>query len=61
MTRISVGEMGRAAMFMGGPAGLWGSVRTTNSADGDDLPAGPSAIIRIVYLVAGLRSSIRVA
>lgn len=59
--RISDEERARAARFIGGPAGLCGSVLTTSSAEGTDRPAGPSAITRMVYLVAGFRSSINAA
>lgn len=59
--KISEEDKALASRLIGGPAGLCGSVLTINSAEGTDLPAGPSAITRIVYLVAGFNSSIRAA
>lgn len=61
MIRISDEERALAARFIGGPAGLCGSVLTTSSAEGTDRPAGPSAITRMVYRVAGFKSSINAA
>lgn len=61
MTRISVDDKALAARLVGGPAGFCGSVFTISSADGADLPAGPSAITRIEYFVAGFSSSIKAA
>lgn len=61
MIKISEEDKALASRLIGGPAGLCGSVLTINSAEGTDLPAGPSAITRIVYLVAGFNSSIRAA
>lgn len=59
--KISEEDKALASRLIGGPAGLCGSVLTISSAEGTDLPAGPSAITRIVYLVAGFNSSIRAA
>ena len=61
MIKISEEDRALASRLIGGPAGLCGSVLTISSAEGTDLPAGPSAITRIVYLVAGFNSSIRAA
>lgn len=57
----SVDDQGRTDNFKGGPAGRCGSVLTTISALGALFPAGPSAITRNVYFVAGFRSSIKAA
>lgn len=57
----SVDDQGRTDKFSGGPAGRWGSVLTTISALGALFPAGPSAITRNVYFVAGFSSSIKAA
>lgn len=61
MTKISVDASALAARSVGGPAGFCGSVFTISSEDGADRPAGPSAMTRIVYLVAGLSSSMSAA
>jgi hypothetical protein len=56
--RSSVEETGLTATLRGGPAGRCGSVLTVSSGLGPLSPAGPSAITRNTYFVAGFRSSI---
>lgn len=59
MTRRSVDDTGRADKFSGDPAGRCGLVLIISSELGILFPAGPSAITRNMYFVAGFRSWIR--